>query len=194
MGEFAAQNSDPRLGSVNWANWTQQASQLALIAAQARLLFPVQEMLPFQRRIRQFDLANSPAVGQSALFQATVPDDEAWRMIDLTVEHDDSTTHIFRWTYIPRFDGASLRMITRKAVNSNTETPLYRSFSDENSASRFAPRGPNVVEFYPGDRIDVFDLTGATDADVVTEIRMRYELIPLPIEIALDDIWTTTTV
>jgi len=194
MGEFAAQNSDPRLGSVNWANWTDQASQLALIAAQARMLFPVQEMLPFQRQIRQQDLANSPAVGQSVVFQAEVPDDEAWRMIDLTVEHDDSTTHIFRWTYIPRFSGAGIRMIARKSVNMNTETPLYRSFSDETSASRFAPRGPNAVEFYSGDRIEIFDLTGATDADVITRMRIRYELIPLPLDVSLVNEFTTTTV
>lgn len=151
-------------------------------------------MLPFQRQVRELDLSAGPSAGQQALFTANVPANESWRMIDATYFHDDSTTHIIRWGYTPRAGaGAGLRIITRISVNMNLETPLYRSFSVEDSTSRFAPRGPERVEFFPRDQVTFLDLTAATDADVTATLRLRYELIPLPLSVVLDDVFTQTS-
>jgi len=182
--------TDPRAGSISLGEWLNLSSITPALANQLNLLVPTQEMEPFQRQIRTGLLQSAPTVGQVALFTATVPDDEAWRMIYLSIHQDDSVTHIYRWTVIPKIENGQLVMIARKSVNSNLETPLYRSFSEENSASRFAPRGPLPVEFMPGDQIDVFDLTSQTDATTIHKLSFRYELIPIPQKRSVDRLWT----
>jgi len=189
MGESVVENVDPRLGSLVWATWTNRGGNQVLIKGQLRTLLPVQELLPFQRQIREQQLGASPAVGEKSIFTVTVPQDEAWRIIDITYEHDDSTTHILEWSYFPRDGAGDQHMIARKSVNMNLATPIYRSFSEENSSSRFAPRGPTPVEFFPRDQIQIFDLTGATDADVEARLRVRWELIPVPLSHTLSEQW-----
>jgi len=194
MGESIVKNVDPRLGSLRWAAWTNRGGNQALIQNQLTVLLPVQELLPFQRQIREQQLGATPAVTEKSIFTVTVPIDEAWRMIDVTYEHDDSTTHILEWSYFPRDGAGDQHMIARKSVNMNLATPLYRSFSEENSASRFAPRGPTTVEFFARDQIQIFDLTGATDADVQARLRLRWELIPLPQDQRLSTQWLGQTI
>jgi len=189
MGESIVKNVDPRLGSLRWADWTNRGGNQALIRGQLTTLLPVQEMLPFQRQVREQDTGATPAVTEQSIFTVTLPIDEAWRMIDATYEHDDSVTHIIHWTYFPRSGAGDAHTVARKSVNMNLATPLLRSFSEENSASRFAPRGWGPVEFFPGDIVQILDLTSAVDADVQARLRLRWELIPIPLSKQISTQW-----
>jgi len=189
MGESIVKNVDPRLGAIEWARWTNRAGNQSLVKGQLSTLLPVQELRDFQRQIREQQVNAGPSAGQQAIFNVTVPELEAWRMIDVTYEHDDSVTHILHWFYNPNRGATGEHTIARKAVNMNTATPLLRSFSEEGSASRFAPRGPNQVEFFPFDVITFLDLTSATDANVTAVLRLRWELIPLPQDKRLSTQW-----
>ncbi len=192
MGESIPQTkplTDPRAGSVNLADWLNLSSIVPAVANQFNVLVPTQEMRPFQRRIQDQDVEAGPTVGQFALFQATVPFNEAWKILDVTMEQDDSVPHVLRWRYTPRLGIGGFRMVARKTIAANVATPLYSSFSDEGIATGFAVRGPQKTEFFPNDVITFADTTPAVNANVTWALRIRYELIPLPFAIRQSAEW-----
>lgn len=194
MGEFAVQNSDPRLGSLRWADWTNRASNLALVRAQGTVLIPVQELLPFQRQIVEEDVALALVLGQVALFTARVPIDEAWRILNVTLEHDDSVTHDVRFGYFPRAGAGNFRAISNLPVAVGQETPIYNSSAALAAATQFGVRGPVPVEFFPDDDINILDQTVAANANVLWGLRIRYEQIPLPLEQAIGSRFISTAI
>lgn len=194
MGESIVKNVDPRLGSIQWARWTNRAGNQSLIRGQLSTLLPVQEMQPFQRQIREQQVGATPAVAEQSIFTVTIPKLEAWRLIDLTYAHDDSVTHIVELSYFPRNGAGDKHVITRRSVQGGVATPLLRSFSAETGAARFAPEGPGPVEFFARDQIQLLDLTVATDADVVVTARLRWELIPLPQDKRVSTQWLGQTI
>lgn len=149
-------------------------------------------MLPFQRRIRDqvVPLTVTP-IGQLAIFEATVPIDEAWRMISVTLAHDDSVEHEMVWIYIPRLGVGGTHVVARFGIPVGQGTPIYESFTAVAAINSFAPRGPKVVEFYANDVVQFLDLIGSVDDPVNWALRIRYELIPLPLEQELTTEWTS---
>lgn len=194
MGEFAVQNVDPRLGSLRWADWTNRASNLPLVRFQGTVLVPIQEMRPFQRQVREADIATSLSPGQRARFEATVPIDEAWKILDVTMEHDDSVDHEILWSYNPRRGAGGNHIVSRGPIPVGIQTPIYRSFTAFVSSGTFAPRGAEAVEFFPDDDISFFSLAVAVDPTVIWRFRIRYELIPLPLEQDVTTEWTSQAI
>jgi len=194
MGESVVKNVDPRLGSLGWATWTNRGGNQALIQGQLRTLLPVQELLPFQRQIREQQVGATPAATEQAIFTVTVPESEAWRMIDVTYSHDDSVDHTVKWFYTPNRGATGNHVIALTPVPVNVETPLLRSFSAVISAATVSPRGPGPVEFFAFDTITFLDLTAAIDANVISTLRLRWELIPLPLIKSLSTQWLGQTI
>lgn len=186
MGEFAAPNSDPRLGSVNWAKWTDQASQLALIAAQARILFPVQEMMPFQRQVVTQELASAPDNGQKATFEIVVPNGEAWRILWIGIRHSNAVSLQMQI----EIDYATEHNVNysplREVADPNTNVPLYPAAQATEQSNRFHQVTSPEIELFPRDRLNILQLTAATGTIAVTAI-LRYEQIPIPVDLEKGD-------
>jgi len=182
-----AENNDPRLGSTKWADWTNQASNLALIAAQLRLLIPTQEMMPFQRRIFQEFIQVTPAIGQTTIFTWTVPRDESWRILHVSVFHGDVPNLTWTLDVESALDVNLLLPVARAVVQQNILSPLYPSANAQAAITVFRAESGPAVEAYPGDEVQVRNRTPMTAA-VPISVRFRWELIPLPLDDNLAEI------
>jgi len=190
MGEFAAPNDDPRLGSTKWADWTNQASNLALIASQARLLFPVQEMMPFQRQIFHQNAEIVSAQGQTERVTAVVPDGQAWRLRSITVLHTDTAPKTFRLIVVSGLNVNITANYVGRDVTQNVITSLYPAGVSVNSALRFAPSTGPPIEAFPRDTVQVRSNTATAAAGgAQTNVILEWELIPLPLADNLSELF-----
>ena len=176
-----AENNDPRLGSTKWADWTNQASNLALIAAQLRLLVPIQEMMPFQRQVFQEFIQVTPAIGQTTIFTWTVPQDEAWKLLHVSVAHSDPTNLTWTLDIQSARDVNVLMPVARVVVEPLFIVPLYPSAPGTGGLSTFGAQTGPPREAFPGDEVQVRNRTPMTAA-VPVSVRLRWELVPLPLE------------
>jgi len=196
MGESAVQNFDPRLGSLVWAEWTGRASNNPLITEQLVTLIPVQEMLPFQRQVRTRQMDSTVIQGNNVLFEATIPQLEAWRLLWMSYRHVDNIFHILRFAVTPTLSNATvLNIITRRQVVNDIDTPLYPSMpvvaTDD---AEFDQRGGPQPDFFPGDKLSVLDETPMSKVPPTdVKLMFRYERIPIPVSQKVDDVWTSQT-
>jgi len=182
MGESVVRNFDPRIGNTRWAEWTNHASKAALIQAQSTVLFPVQEMLPFQRQIFHQAETVVTAQGQTERVEAVVPDDEAWRLISVNIAHTDTAPKAFRLVIVSGLDVNVNQDYTLKDVTQNINTSLYPAGSSVNSALRFAPTTGPPIEAFPRDIVQVRSNTGtAAPGGAQTTFILTWELIPPPL-------------
>jgi len=196
MGELSVKNLDPRLGSLKWADWTNRGSNQPLIKQQLSVLIPNQEMLPFQRQVLTREMLRSVPQGDNVLYEATVPQDQAWRLIWMTYRHVDNIFHILNFRVLPMLPNATIfHTITRRQVQNDTDTPLYPSMpvvaTDD---TQFDHRGGPRPEFFPGDKLSVLDETSMSKVGSTTcKLIFRYERIPLPVSQTIDNVWTAQT-
>jgi len=196
MGESIVENVDPRLGSLGWADWTNRAGNDPLVRGQLTTLLPVQELLPFQRQIVTRSLPIAVPQGEQVQFDATVPNEEAWRLQWMAYFHDDDLSHILVFRMLPGIGKPSeFHQITRMQVREDVTTPLYPSLTTAPLANNiWHQHGGPHPEFFGGDKITVIDETAVNDAAGVTAVLVfRYELIPLPISKAKDTVWGAQT-
>jgi len=186
MGEFAVENFDPRLGSTNWADWTNQASNRPLIVSQVTQLVPVQEMLPFQRIIRTRALQQVVIVNEKVTYSVTPPDDEAWRILAVSAKHNNNVDVQFVLDLIAVIQTSFVYEANHTVLNPNQQTPLYPASSGSTDDSRSQTKTGPPLEVYPGDTLRIRTLTGWGAVPGVTELSVRYELIPLPLRQELD--------
>jgi len=177
MGEDTSRNVDPRTGSQNYGDWVNRASNVSLINKTSRTLFPVQEMLPFQRQLVDGSFTRATlAINQAALFDITVPEKEAWSMKWITVEHTDPGGAQDASIFVVRAAGPIFVLMHRQ-VGANLENNLYpgkQILPASASSSEFDYDGP--MELFEGDTLSVRigPMTGASVADCA----LRYEHIP----------------
>lgn len=188
MGESVLENFDPRLGSTNWADWTNQASNRPLIVGQFQQLLPVQEMLPFQRVIRTRGFSQGFIVNQRVTFEAVIPDDEAWKILAVGIEHSNTVDMIWVLRYTRRGQPFLYR-VTRAVATPNNATPLYPSSALDQSDSRFRALTGPPLEVFPGDTLTILSPTPAAAAGGVADFSIRYELIPLPLRTEVDTLF-----
>ncbi len=196
MGESTVKNVDPRLGSLNWATWTNKGGNQALIQRQLTTLLPVQELLPFQRQVFTRRISNLVSQGDQVTFDAVVPDGQAWRLLWMAYAHDDDVPHIITVRVLPRLPQlVTFWPLFRIQVREDIDTPLYPSKATTGTSNNFWTQvGGKPPEFFAGDRISVLDQTAVNQAgDVLEELFFRYEQIPIPVTQAVDEVWTTTT-
>jgi len=154
-------------------------------------------MLPFQRQIKTRRMTVGVAQNDQALFEATVPDKESWRLLWMTYRHDDDISHNLRFSVVPSFqDLSTVNPITRQQVRDGEDTPLYPSMGTTGTQNNFFnQRGGPRPEFFPRDQIDVFDQTPVNRVAGTTAILIfRYELIPLPVSTETDEVWTAQSI
>ena len=185
-----------RTGGATFGDWVSQASQAPVIDSQSTTLFPVQDMLPFQRQILTREIEPSVSQNENVLFEATVPDNEAWRLIYLSYFHDDQSSHNVRFAVVPRLPIQNGRMpIVRQQVREDIDTAFFPSMPTGGTANNFFnQRGGEPPEFFAGDAISLLDETARADAVAgIARILFRYERIPLPLTIDIDSVWTVQT-
>lgn len=189
--------TNTRTGGATLGDWVSQASQTPVIDSQWTTLFPVQEMLPFQRQILTREIEPGVSQGENVLFEATVPDDEAWRLHFVSYFHDDNTNHTVRLAVVPRLQTVNGRYpYVRQQIREDIDTPLYPSMATSGTTQNnfFNQRGGKQPELFAGDAISLLDETARADAVAgVARILFRYERIPLPLTIDIDQVWTVQT-
>jgi len=184
-----------RTGGNNFANWVAQSAQVPAIDSQLTTLIPVQEMLPFQRQILTREMGLSVPAGDLPLWEAIVPEDQAWRLHFAAIFHNDTPPHVFSFRFIPRAGaGNTFYQIARQQIRDNTDSPLYPSMAVNSTANNFFnQRGGERPEFFPGDAISLIGETLAVVNPVTMRFIFRYELIPLPVSQTPDTVWTSQT-
>ncbi len=189
--------SNTRTGGATLADWVTQANQAPVIDSQWTTLFPVQDMLPFQRQLLTREIEPGVSQGENVLFEATVPDDEAWRLHFVSYFHDDNTNHTVRLAIVPRLQSPNGRYpYVRQQIREDIDTPLYPSMATSGTTQNnfFNQRGGEQPELFGGDAISLLDETARVDAVAgVARILFRYERIPLPLTIDIDGVWTVQT-
>lgn len=154
-------------------------------------------MRPFQRSVRTQEIPAAVAVGEVPLFQARVPDDEAWRLHWMTYFHNDSEAHIVRLTFSPRLEQPdSFMTIARQQIAQDIDSPIYPSMPTTIvTNSQFNQRGGEQPEFFPGDLLLFTDESVRVDVVAgIARLMFRYELIPLPVSMARDRVWTLNVI
>lgn len=203
MGESTPQVNplaDPRAGSISLADWLNLSSITPAVANQLNLLIPSQEMERFQRKIAQREIPANVAQNQQPIFQATIPDDEAWRLHWMTYFHDDNVIHTVRLTLTPRLQNAdSIMKFATQLAPQDTDTPIYPAVPNAIVGaavnSRFNVMGGPRPEFFPGDLLNFVDETVRANAVAGTaRLMFRYELIPLPVVTATDTEWDVNVI
>jgi len=200
MGESTPQVNpltSQRAGSVSLADWLDLSAITPALANQLNLLVPSQEMRPFQRKISQREIVAAVAQNQQPIFQALVPDDEAWRLHWMTYFFNDNVDHTVRLSVTPRLQQPdSLMKFAQQIVSPATDTPVYPAIPfTADSNGLFNVRGGPRPEFFPGDLLLFVDETVRNDAVAgLARLMFRYELIPLPTATATDDTWVVNVI
>jgi len=195
MGESIPQVNpltSPRAGSVSLADWLNLSSITPALANQLNLLVPSQEMGPFQRKVAQREMIAAVDNTEIPIYEAIVPDDEAWRLHWVTYFHNDDINHIVRLTVTPRLQQPdSFMRYARQTVTPSLDTPVYPAYAyvAPNSNLFNTQTGPRP-EFFPGDHLFFVDETARNLVSLgLARLMFRYELIPVPVAMQTDDVW-----
>jgi len=166
-------------GSAGLADRLAIDTNVAPIGFSQNVLVPSQEMAPFQRKFRDVPINLASVAGQRTITTGRVPRNEIWKLVALSIRHDDSVDHTFRlrcnsplapnvsWDYMVQI------------VGGGTETPLYPAIPyTADSNGLFNIRGGPPPEWLAGDTLTILDDTVAIAANVITFITMRLEIMP----------------
>ncbi len=126
MGESISRKLTQEAGLKGLADWLAAQVQAALVIQIAPTLSAVQEMRPFQRKIRiSNDVITTIPIGERARHSITVPAEEAWLIHWISIDHTDSTG----LDYEVRVERASPNTerirLSHVAVVENTEASIY---------------------------------------------------------------------
>jgi len=177
-----------RGGSVPYSKWLNLPTGSSPLQEIVPQLVPVQEMAPFQRRYRYGLKQQSVAIGTQAVFELIIPDDQAWRLSLLWIEHDGLG-----------LGGVVFRF--RRQLTNNLQTVFFTLWEGEINdtpggegeliypsavqRARVATnnfidqRGNGAVEFWPGDTLTLTMANQATAAGQV-QLAIVIEEIPIP--------------
>lgn len=200
MGESTPQVNplaDPRAGSISLADWLNLSSISPAVANQLNLLVPTQEIRPFQRQVITREIPAAVAQGQQPIFQATVPDDEAWRLQWMTYHHNDNAQHTVRLNVTPRLNNPdSIMKFAQQFAPADFDIPIYPSVPNAAAANNlFNVKSGPQPEFFPGDLLIFVDETLRNNPIAGTaRLMFRYELIPLPVQMRADSVWTVNVI
>lgn len=187
---------DPRAGGPNLAEWLNLGSIVPPILAQLPILVPTQEMMPFQRRIRHQHIQISLAVGKRALATGIVPDDEAWKILQITVIHTDTAEKFFALRIVSGLNVNLIAQYILTSVGPNSQRQaLFPGSNGETAKTRSVVRTGPVPEAYPRDQVLIADLTATAAAPgAQVDIILSYEIIPVPASDILSEEFVGTEV
>lgn len=178
MGETIPVTS-PTVGGQALNRWLEVPSQRAPPSQIPDFLFLTQDMMAFQRQIRDREAAASLTVGELVEFNITVPEGEAWRIIWIRWTNDDSTTHtIDTFVSHPGIVGNAYGVNTQLASADNARVLWPRN--PEAAPSLGLQQILGKFEIYPGDVLRINDRTVMTNASGIMRVALRYEIVPPP--------------
>lgn len=181
-------------GTFKLNDWIDQTDNEATLQETSKVLQPVQELMPFQRRLRDAEFTPAPDVGERALVQGTVPIDEAWLIHAISAEHNDTVTHTMRAHIQPIRNGTTPYVLFRGSILTAQNSAIQGSspYSADNS-SFFSVRGGPLPLALPQDIVVIEDQTGLITIGRVWNISIRYEIVPVPADFqATQDNWAAT--
>ncbi len=181
-------------------DWYEQRNNEATIQGVEDLIRPTQEMRHFQRRIRTLPKtvgAIATLIGEFGLMSGVVPAGETWRVLFAAALFTDATTttHNIILRVVPATPGDTAYVVASENIGTGINTPLYPSsqISIPGSNGRFSARAGPELELFPGDTIQIFDLTPVGAATGTFAAIFRYEVMPPPVRLDPDEIITVTS-
>jgi len=166
----------PDVGVESLERYLRWAVQTPSIVTSNQNLRFVMEMARFQRIINDLRFTQAaPGIGESVLFNITVPEDEAWSVTWVNVEHSDTGNKIGS-IFVTRAAGP-VYQIVRRTVGTQQENNLYpgRGLNTGLSNGEF-DQGAAPLEVFGGDTLSVrFDAFAAIS---VADCFIRYEEMP----------------
>lgn len=185
----------PLAGGFVHNDWLGQLTNLATVQRLSETLVPVQEMMNFQRRVRDVLVLLSAGVGQKAIVTGVVPINESWRLMYASFRHDDSGSHTISFRYNADRPSPINVLIWQDRVVGGQEMPMYPSSFEPvvDAEDRVRPKAPEPVVWMPGDTITIVDNDVAIDPTVEWEFALRYEVRPAMARYENDTIFTGQT-
>ncbi len=166
-------------GSVGLTDWLDVAVITAPVGFNQNILVPSQEMMPFQRQFRDVAINQASVVGQRILASGTVPVTEMWELVALGIRHDDSVDHTFRLRCNSPLAPNQSWDYAVQIIPPGQETPLYPAIPyTADSNGLFNIRGGPPPKWLGLDTLTILDDTVAVNANVITFITMRLEILP----------------
>ena len=193
--EIAVQNLGP--GSVSLSKWLQLPTGSSPIQNILPLLQPVQEAKHFQRRYHIGRKDQAVGIGQEAAFSWIVPDDQAWKLMLLWIQHDGlaagGVVFQFRRNLTNLLSGLFYSLWEGEIDDSSVGEVVYPSAVQRArvAVNRFVDlRGNTDIEFFPGDTLSVVQ-SGVAVAAGDVRIAVIVEEIPIPEKISKDLVITS---
>jgi len=184
MGEPIKRGLLPGVGQNPLTTWLASPRVENPINDQSTTLVLVQELIRFQRKFRIIEATLTLlGIETVASFQATVPDDEAWRVTGMWVRHDNAGDTVFAVVLSGSPLSTGNVSLSRQRVESTTarSTPLIGSLPQDVAPAPGSYTRVEPFDLLPGDQIAIASQTAMAAGDVIT-FNVRYELIPLPLE------------
>lgn len=184
------------IGQFALNDWYQQRNNEATLQRSGTALIPVQEMMKFQRRFRTGEFQRAGIAGQQFVGEIEVPRTETWRFHYFDLSHDDSGPLKFTVTIEPSNTGLTAPReytIFREDVDPGINTPIIESMSENpGSGSLFKRRSTLPLEILPGDFLRVLS-DAFVGANVITHVFFRYEILPPPVILETDTLFSGFT-
>lgn len=190
MGESIKRNLSQRAGLKELANWLESAVRDTLLTKISDVLVVIQDLRPFQRRIRsQENLVTVASIGQQAVHSIEVPAGEAWRIHWIKVIQGDSAGLDYA-LFVTRVSpvNESIRIVHRSLPN-DLDQNLFpgRQITIANNNNDYSH--PEPLEVFAGDTVRVISDPFAT-AGRTSRMGIRYELIPPQLDFLAGPEWT----
>lgn len=183
----------PEAGAFALNDWLGQTDNEATVQAIETVLLPTQEMMPFQRKIRQVLIQVSPGIGQVPIISGKVPRNESWLLHRASAETSEG--HFYTFSVLPLRNGSILHKIGNFSLETGIQTPLYPSRWEQtvNNNERFNMQPGYWPEFMPGDLVQ-FNTSEVAVAAHVVKFQMRYEVRPVPNLFENDEVFAGQTI
>ncbi len=188
----------PNLGQQSLRQWYEDPRADSILPAIADTLIVVQQIAPFQRRIRDSASSLVVPVGQRPLFRIIVPEFEAWKFLSVDFRNGDDTTKNVLLFYDRGFSPLMPRsaVVSRVPISAGVTQPLYSAAPPRPTTSSdifFVWMGK--LEFFAGDQIEILPSTVTTRAVEATyTVHLRYEQIPSALDVELGTEWAAAIV
>lgn len=183
----------PTGGQFSYNDWLGQQDNEATIQGVTRSLQPSQDLMPFQRKFRDFFVALTPAIGQVPIFEGEVPRGEMWLLH--RAEASSTEGHTLDLNVLPKHNNAIVHTLGNFSLEVGIQTPLYparwRQAAGNNENFNVEPGiGYTLL---PGDTLQFLTAEVAV-APYTIILQGRYEILPAPNEDRADNEFTGTTI
>jgi len=171
----------PAGGGISYLTWLDLPTNFQPVRDITDTIFPVQEMLPFQRRWRYFVSSPTIAATKALVWRVTCPISESWRMDQVVVSHDHSTLLETRISLFAADGLDAIGQIFRRKIDEDHETLLYPVRANEattTGSDQFENTASQLI-ILPRETFEI-NVESHSVGEVTFKIRIRYELIPVP--------------